>query len=112
MLKSALLNVENGGKLVGKFCTAACRLPAKLLSQAIMMLFLCHQSGKQKNILTKLLAQTETYFKRWLASLPTLHVDVAISVSSGQSYKASTIVIYDSRVVPDLKIPHITTLDS
>ena len=33
-------------------------------------------------------------------------------VTSGQSYKASTIVIYDSRVVPDLKIPHIMTLDS
>ena len=31
---------------------------------------------------------------------------------SGQSYKASTIVNYDSRVVPDLKIPHITTLES
>ena len=30
---------------------------------------------------------------------------------SGQSYKASAIVIYDSRVVPDLKIPHITTLE-
>ena len=30
----------------------------------------------------------------------------------GQSYKASTIVIYQSRVVPDLKIAHITTLDS
>ena len=30
---------------------------------------------------------------------------------SGQSYKASTIIIYDSRVVPDLKIPHITTLE-
>ena len=30
----------------------------------------------------------------------------------GQSYKASMIVIYDSRVVPDLKIPHITTLES
>ena len=30
----------------------------------------------------------------------------------GQSYKASTIVIYDSRVVPDLKISHITTLES
>ena len=29
------------------------------------------------------------------------------SVISGQSYKASTIVNYDSRVVPDLKIPHI-----
>ena len=33
-------------------------------------------------------------------------------VTSGQSYKASTIVIYNSRVVPDLKIPHITTLES
>ena len=30
----------------------------------------------------------------------------------GLSYKASTIVMYDSRVVPDLKIPHITTLES
>ena len=30
---------------------------------------------------------------------------------SGQSYKDSMIVIYDSRVVPNLKIPHITTLD-
>ena len=34
------------------------------------------------------------------------------SESSGQSYKDSTIVNYDSRVVPDLKIPHITTLES
>ena len=32
--------------------------------------------------------------------------------SSGQSYKASTIVNYDSRVVPDWKIPHITILES
>ena len=32
--------------------------------------------------------------------------------SSGQYYKTSTIVIYDSRVVPDLKLPHITTLES
>ena len=31
---------------------------------------------------------------------------------SGQSYNASTIIIYDSRVVPDLNLPHITTLDS
>ena len=31
---------------------------------------------------------------------------------SGQSYKASMIVIYDSRVVPDWKIPHIKTLES
>ena len=43
-------------------------------------------------------------FTHWgrLDSIPT----------SGQSYKASTIVIYDSRVVPDWKIPHITTLES
>ena len=32
--------------------------------------------------------------------------------TSGQSYKASMIVIYASRVVPDLKIPHITMLES
>ena len=31
--------------------------------------------------------------------------------TSGQSYKASTIVIYDSRVVPDFKLPHSTTLE-
>ena len=31
---------------------------------------------------------------------------------SGQSYKQFTLVIYNSRVVPDLKIPHIMTLDS
>ena len=35
----------------------------------------------------------------------------SLDVLSGQSYKASTIVIYASRVVPDLKIPHITTLE-
>ena len=35
-----------------------------------------------------------------------------ISTSCGQSYKQFTIVIYESRVVPDLKIPHIMTLDS
>ena len=29
----------------------------------------------------------------------------------GQSYKGSMIVIYDTRVVPDLKIPHIMTLE-
>ena len=32
--------------------------------------------------------------------------------SSGQSYKHFTLVNYDSRVVPDWKIPHITTLYS
>ena len=37
---------------------------------------------------------------------------VVASETSGQSYKASMIVNYDSRVVPYLKIPHITTLES
>ena len=32
--------------------------------------------------------------------------------SSGQSYNAPTIVVYDSRVVFDLKLPHIMTLES
>ena len=32
-------------------------------------------------------------------------------INSGQSYKATMIAIYDSRVVPDLKISHIMTLD-
>ena len=32
--------------------------------------------------------------------------------NSVQSYKQFTIVIYDSRVETDLKIPHIMTLDS
>ena len=32
--------------------------------------------------------------------------------NSGQSYKQFPIVIYDSRVETDLKIPHIMTLDS
>ena len=30
---------------------------------------------------------------------------------SGQSFKGLTIVNYNSRVIPDLKIPHITTLE-
>ena len=33
------------------------------------------------------------------------------TTTSGQSYKAPTIVIYASRVVPDLKLPHTTTLE-
>ena len=34
------------------------------------------------------------------------------SLICGQSYKAPTIVIYDSRVIPDLKLPHIMTIES
>ena len=32
--------------------------------------------------------------------------------NSGQSYKQFTLVNYDFRVVPELKIPHIMTLES
>ena len=31
--------------------------------------------------------------------------------SFDKSYKACTVVNYDSRVIPDLKIPHIATLE-
>ena len=61
-------------------------------------------------------------FKDRYLPLPTLNIFLSNQVLasrrwyvqriSGQSYKASTIVIYNSRVVPDLKIPHITTLGS
>ena len=34
------------------------------------------------------------------------------TLTSGQSYKHFTLVNYDSRVIPDWKIPHITTLES
>ena len=33
-------------------------------------------------------------------------------MTNGQSCKQFTLVNYDSRVVPDLKTPHITTLES
>ena len=42
----------------------------------------------------------------------TFYRSVSQSVTYGQSYKASMIVIYETRVVPDLKIAHITTLGS
>ena len=42
---------------------------------------------------------------------PDKHTFVKRTMPSGQSYKASTIVIYHPRDIPDLKIPHITTLD-
>ena len=45
-------------------------------------------------------------------SVFTCVVDLLLCQSCGQSYKQFTLVIYNSRVVPDLKIPHITTLDS
>ena len=41
-----------------------------------------------------------------------LIIDRVASVTSGQSYKHFMLVNYNSRVVPDWKIPHITTLES
>ena len=43
---------------------------------------------------------------------PKIGSTMLVTKISGQAYKGSTIVNYDSRVVPDLKIPHITTLGS
>ena len=40
------------------------------------------------------------------------HSIIGATPTCGQSGKGSTIVNYDSRVVPDLKIPHIMTLES
>ena len=55
-----------------------------------------------KNLVKLIQKSIRTYF---------LHI-CFLGSFCGQSYKASTIVIYDSTVVYDLKIPHITTLDS
>ena len=52
-------------------------------------------------------------FQKIYKTLATVTVAQLVeSNTSGQSYKGSTIVNYDSRVVADLKIPHITTLES
>ena len=42
----------------------------------------------------------------------TVMLPLKMSVLCGQSYKGPMIANYDSRVVPDLKIPNITTLMS
>ena len=39
-------------------------------------------------------------------------VEDLIRLTSDQTYKHFMLVNYDSRVVPDMKIPHITTLES
>ena len=39
-------------------------------------------------------------------------VEDLIRLTSDQSYKHFMLVNYDSRVVPDMKIPHIMTLES
>ena len=41
-----------------------------------------------------------------------LHFSFADIDNSGQSYKHFMLINYDSRGVPDWKIPHITTLES
>ena len=66
---------------------------------------------------TKMLANLPHSVKASFGTKNCVHLltrkcDSQIYKIRGQSYKASTILIYDSRVVPDLKIPHITNLDS
>ena len=61
----------------------------------------------QKYLVLSLQISDPLYMKKSMN--PVSQVDL---ISCGQSYKASTIINYDSRVVPDWKIPHITTLES
>ena len=61
--------------------------------------------------LYKLNAENETLFKNSRELLGTVLPPNSLIIC-GQSYKVSAIVSYDSRVVPDLKIPHISTQDS
>ena len=60
------------------------------------------------------IARTQIYFIFGLASKCMWTVSSLQNKKDlcGQSYKASKIVIYDSRVVPDWKLLHITTLES
>ena len=44
--------------------------------------------------------------------ISTLQTKLGSDWTCGHSYKYFTLVNYDSRVVPDWKIPHITTLES
>ena len=67
--------------------------------------FVTQSQGKIVNVLMVMLMTIILNLKQRYASTCLINF-------SGQSYKASTIVIYDSRGVPDLKIPHITTIES
>ena len=77
----------------------------KKSSLLVVMIDLKTEISRRKNtsLKTRLITDRKTWKLKRL---------VIVLYNSGQSYKNSTIVIYDSRVVPDLKIPHITTLDS
>ena len=48
---------------------------------------------------------------KWRRVDGSISSDSYLALFCGQSYKQFTIVIYNSRLVPDLKIPHITTLE-
>ena len=69
--------------------------------------------------------QSDSFFgrRRWTIGLLNIcwmlaccsnicHFLLNTRVYCGQSYKHFTLINYDSRVVPDWKIPHITTLES
>ena len=49
------------------------------------------------------------YFKIVTDYAYILFAVLSANANSGQSYKHFTIINYDSRVIPDWKIPHITT---
>ena len=47
----------------------------------------------------------------WRRSYDPMYTKLFPDQTCAQYYKTSTILIYDSSVVPDLKLPHITTLE-
>ena len=63
------------------------------------------------NLYTKFPHKLEKISKLWHNGLKVLRKTLW-PLTCCQSYKSSTIVIYDSRVIPDLKILHIMTLES
>ena len=52
------------------------------------------------------------HIKLFSAALKQRNFQPSSSETSGQSYKHFTLVNYDFRVIPDLKTPHIMTLES
>ena len=54
-----------------------------------------------------ILANFSSEYRAEVIALGVMTVSTMPMETCGQSYKSSTIVIYDSRVVPDLKIPKL-----
>ena len=72
----------------------------------------CQRRGKLNHHFS--IKQTQKCRKQRDITIDSVRNRATISepITCGQSYKHFTVVNYDSTVVPDFKIPHITTLES